>query len=135
MSIVVYKTTDRIRIKIGELEFKLAPLTFDQKRQCSQSSRVESGKLIEDGLMTAYKSLHFSVKEVKGLINPDGTEYKLSFDDNNNITQDCIDDLFNFEFSERLMIACYNLVSGIPKVIIDPVTGKPIEGVEIVQGK
>ena len=121
----VYSLKDRITVKIDELEFKLAPLSYKQKIEIQ--SLLTSGKEVE-GTILAVK---YSVKHVSGLEDSDGNEYKLSFE-NDSLTEDSIDALMNIECGIKLQLACAHLLNGIPKEIIHPETGKAIEGVKVV---
>lgn len=135
MPVTIYRNTDRIKVKIGELVFMLAPLSFEQKSEISAlSSKIEQGELVTNGMLVYYKSIQFSLKDIEGLVDSDGNKYELQFNERG-ITTECMDELFNMEFSHQLMVSAYNMVAQIPTKIIDPATGQEMEGVEIVKGK
>ena len=135
MSVTIYRSTDRVKIKVGELVFTLAPLSYAQKAEIKGlSSKIISGEEVTNGMMVYYKSIQFSLKDIEGLIDVDGNKYELNFDERG-ISPECMDDLFNMEFNEKLMMCAYNMVDQIPKEIIDPSTGKVLEGAEIIKGK
>jgi hypothetical protein len=77
---IIYKMSDRIPVEIGELRFWISPLSYGQKMDLSNCSSVVSGEQKIDGVKFASLLLKYSIKEIEGLTNFDGTEYKLSFD-------------------------------------------------------
>ena len=60
------------------------------------------------------------------------TSYKI---ENNELSNNCVDELLNLSESPELQYVAMTLLTGIPKEFIDPTTGKPMEGVEFVKGK
>jgi len=131
----IYKTTDRIEVKVRDITIQLSPLTLDQKsdiRGCvhtvSGVERVDEGKI-------AMLSIMYSIKYISGATNPDGSDYNLSFSDNGNLTKECVEELLNSELQLDLSIVCTTLMHGIPSLFINPLTGKRLEGVEITSGK
>lgn len=135
MAVRIYKLTDRVTVKIDELEFKLAPLSFDQKRDISSTTKIVNGKAVEDHIAGTQKAIKYSVKEVKGLETMDGSEYELSFDDNGNLDDVCVGELLNIPMNSKLMLVCNSLLAGIPDELTNPITGEKIAGVELVKGK
>lgn len=121
----IYSLKDRITVKIDELEFKLAPLSYKQKIEIQ--SLLTSGKEF-DGIARAIK---YSVRHVSGLEDVNGEEYKIKLEADV-LSDESLDDLMNLEISMKLHLVCAHLVSGIPSKIIHPDTGEEIEGVEIV---
>lgn len=124
----IYKTTDKIPVKIGELVFEISPLSRIQKADIQ--ALIMEGKLAD----AAFLSVKYAVKSVKGLKYGQG-DYELEFDDNNNITEDSLDDLSNIEESTNLHIACISLINGIPKEFVDPDTGKKLKDVSFVENE
>jgi hypothetical protein len=121
----IYSLNDRITVKVGELTFKLAPLSYKQKIEIQnifKESKDAEGSIL---------CLKYSVKDVEGIETLNGEKYNLSFDESG-LTDTCLNDLLNIELSPKLMIACATLVNGIPQEIVHPVTGKPLEGVKII---
>ena len=135
MSVKIYRTTDRVNIKIGDLTFKLSPLSFYQKMEVTSQKTIEEGQSVEDIMKMTFMSIKFAVKEVEGFVTVDGSKYELSFDEQGNLTDQCVEELLNSEVSEELMYSALNMVNGVPSVIRNPITGAKIEGVEIVTGK
>lgn len=130
----IYKRTDRIKLQIDDLVVTISPLTLDQKIEAktliSQGKIKGDYKQLTDGIIHIMKH---SVRDIKGLYNLDGTEYKLEFE-NDALSQDTIENLFNIELHKKLTMVCSNLLSSIPNSIVDD-SGKPIEGVSFIQNE
>lgn len=126
----IYKRTDRITVKINDVELKLAPLSLDQKTEIQQilveAQRAADVKGLTRGIVLAIK---YSLKDVKGLEGSDGP-YKLQFDEAG-LADECIEDLMNVDFSKKLTMVCSAMVNGVPTQFTDDRL-KPLEGVEIV---
>lgn len=128
----IYRRSDRITLKIGELVVQIAPLSIHQKTEIQnlmlQGRLAKDVKLLTEGTI---KSVKYAVKSVKGLEGVDGKPYELGFDSEGNLTDDSIDDLLNIEDSQPLALACMNLLRGIPTEFTDE-QGRKLEGVEFV---
>ena len=125
----IYETSDRIPVKIGGIEFKVSPLTYNQKMTISSCVKTVSGKDIFDSAKAAYHAIRFCLKEVSGLKNSKG-DYALEFDENDILTEKCLDDIMNIEAREKLSMVALSLLTGVPDKIINPATGEEIEGIE-----
>ena len=80
------------------------------------------------------KALKVSLKDIKGVVEDDeGTEYKLEFIDGE-VSDECINDLLNMPYSNKISTICTSLLAGVPDKILDA-EGKPLEGVSIVKPK
>ena len=124
----IYKMTDRIPVKVKSLHIEISPLSFDQKATCQ--SLIMSG----NHMKAAVYAIKCSLKSIKGVENEDGSAYELDIE-NNELSNDCIDELLNLSESPEIQYVAMTLLSGIPKQFIDPTTGKPMEGVEFIKGK
>lgn len=125
----IYKTTDRVKVKVDDLTFSISPLSYAQK------SEIQSKlyKAVNDQDMLAAQdaavlSIKYAVKSVKGLTDGNDEPYQLEME-NNQLTQQCIDDLLNIEQNTKLAAVCTSLVHGISTEIVDPNTGEKLEGV------
>ena len=125
---VVYRVSDRFNVKIGNVTVTMSPLGY--KIKADMQSYVIAGKPM-DAAVVALKN---SVKDIKGLKLPDGSEYQLEFDDAGVLKEECVDDLLNIPESEALNVIAIGLVNGMPQgEFIDPQTKKPMEGVKFVK--
>lgn len=123
----VYKTTDKINIKIDDIVITISPLSFEVKTQI-QSEIVNGGALAM--ISAAKNSIKHSVKGIKGLENLDGTPYVLEFEDNV-LTDECVSDLLNIDQDSKISFVCTQLLQGVQNTFTDPQTGKPIKGISI----
>jgi len=118
----IYRTTDKIAYKVGELEIKISPLSVQNKSELhdmmlkGQSGNTEA--LIKGSMFT----LKVALKEVKGLEDVNGNPYVLEFDDNGLVTDECISDLMNLQESSRFIALCSQLIAGIPSVLPEGVS-------------
>ncbi len=123
----IYKTTDKIPVKIDSLTFKISPLSFDQK------SEIQA-ELITGNPMSIIKAaklaIKYAVKDVDGIVDNAGDKYLLEFD-NDCLSESCVDDILNIDQNDKLSFVCTSLLNGIPKEFIDPQTGEKLEGVSI----
>jgi len=129
---VIYRSTDRIPVKIKGLELKLSPLSYSQKAELHSHIAVGTASGDTGEILTASrKAVKYCVKEVSGLTDMEGNEYKLSFE-NGILTDDCVDELLNAEFNQELIGICAAMSNGVPEEFLDS-TGKPMKGVSRVK--
>lgn len=125
----IYRTTDRIKVTIDDVEFKIAPLTLGQKKEIqSYLYKSVSEKDLLAAQDAAILAIKYAVKGVKGLLDSNNEEYQIKSEDNK-LHDDCIDELLNIKMSDKLAAVCTSLVHGINTEIIDHSTGKKIEGI------
>ena len=124
---VVYRTSDRLKVKVGGLVFKISPLSKYQKEKI-QTLSIEN-KLME----SAAEAIKCAIKGVDGLTTMNGDDYDLEFDDNKELTDASVDDLMNLGEISELATVCASLLNGIPKEFIDPYTGKKLKGVSWIK--
>lgn len=128
-----YSTKARIPVKIYDVTFYISPLTTAQKAELAQLD--QEGNMIQSYFDKAKLAFRMCLKDIDGAQDETGAAFKLSFDEEDRLTEDCCETLLNGECSQELLIACMNFFNGVPKEFVNPATGKPLEGVSIVQGK
>lgn len=125
----IYRTTDKISVKIDDITVKVSPLTYLQKIEVqdlmTKAITEKSMKYAMDGTIKAIK---YSLKSINGLTTPDGEDYQLDIEDKQ-VTDECINDLLNMKYSQKLAAVCASLVHGVGQDIIDPQTGNKIDGI------
>lgn len=126
----IYKTTDRIPVKIDKLEFKISPLTFQQKANIQSELLKAQGNNPMAIMAAARLAIKYGVKDISGVVDADDQPYALEFDDNGELSEVCVDDLLNLDPSQRLHLVCMSLLQGKPTVPVDA-DGKPLEGIKI----
>ncbi len=129
----IYKRSDRIPVRIGSIVVMLAPLTIDQRTEIQQDLFVaRRSNDLTIGTRAIKNAIRYSVKGVKGISSGSGEPYELQFDEDKNLTSECIDDLLNLENNDSLSMVCVSLVRGIKPEFTDE-SGKPIDGVEVLK--
>jgi hypothetical protein len=124
----LYRTTDRINLKIGPLEVKIAPLSFNQKSEIQSEIMKPTPMAVMNAARMAVK---YAVKDIKGIQTPDGKEYKLSFD-GDVLSDESLDDLLNIDQDNKIGVICTQLIRGVPTKFMDAQTNMPMEDVEII---
>lgn len=127
----IYKTSDKIKVKVDDLIITLSPLTYHQKSMV-QAQILEKG---EFGAMDSTRlAVKYALKDIEGIENMDGSKYELEIDEGI-VSDETIDDLFNLEQSTKMSLVCISLLNGIPKEFVNPQTNEPLDGVSYVKEK
>jgi len=123
--------------KKEKLIFKFRQLNyFERNKVASSSTRYTQGNLSLDVGLSCFYNLKYALKEVKGLTDDDGKPYKLEFEKGlDELTDKCVNELLACPISNKLLYISAELGADIPEAILDPVSGKPIEGVEVIPPK
>jgi len=129
---IIRKTSDIISLQIGELVAKISPLSQIHKAEINELLSSGDLKKTMQGTSLAIK---YSLKDIDGIKNADGTKYVLDKDKDGNLESNIIDDLMNAPFSSELVLVAFNLLNGIPTEFIDPETGEKIKGVDYVKSE
>lgn len=140
MAIIVKPIDEEFKVVLTEgedkVEFFIKQLDYKTKSYITGlTTTVKQGQVSIDSALTCFYNIKFGLKRVNGLQATDGTPYKLQFvgKEQKELTDECVDQLLatplsdNLQFTAReLSKACY------PDKVIHPLTGQPIEGVEVV---
>jgi hypothetical protein len=94
----VLSVKDRIKLKYktqdGDVFVIIKPLKHSQKMEINSLQRNIGGELIDDHLGQTYLSLKYSIDNVEGLKNYDGSDYVLEFDQiTGELSDDSVEDL------------------------------------------
>ncbi len=110
----VYKLTDKISLKIDEIEIKFSPLSYQQKQEVlsvmTEAQKEGSVAKMNDGIILALK---YSLKSVSGLKNDDETDYQITFE-NEMVSQDSIETILNLPMSSKMQTIAGKLLNGVP---------------------
>jgi hypothetical protein len=123
----IYKLSDRIPIKIDDIFIKVAPLSLIQKSTIQQ--KMLEGQKANDLIVLTQAvtmALKYSLKNISGLVDGNGEEYRLVFGDDGYLTDECVDDLLNMPLTPKLTQVCATMAAGIPAAF-------EIEGVSFVE--
>ena len=131
---ILLRKSDRINVNIEELKLKIAPLSFAAKMEINDILVGASEEDLGASMKASKIAIAYAIKEIKGIETLEGDEYELEFD-GDKLSDECVDDLLNLEHCPKLMIVCSGLLAGVPNEILDPATGKKLEGVEIKMPK
>lgn len=132
----IFRKDAKIPCEIDDCTFQLSPLNIHQKNQitallaqAAKAGQNESSMIDAVGPMleASRLAIKFSVKGVTGIEDENGDPYELAFD-SNGVADECLEDLSNFELSDKLITCCIALVKGVPTEIVGQ-DGKPLEGV------
>jgi hypothetical protein len=109
----IYRTTDRIKFKIGDVQISISPLSVFEKSKITQlmmdAQENKSIQLITDASLYALK---VCLKDLKGVTDYEGNEYRLEFE-GNELTQQCAEDLLNLDNSSKLIELCTSFINGV----------------------
>lgn len=129
---IIYKPSDRIKVKIDDVTFKVSPLTREHKLDVLRTTFNSEGDSYSNLEEMTFKLIKYTIKEVvKGIQNIDGSNYELILD-NEILSDECANDLLNMAIGEKIRTVAQSLTNGIPDKFIDPETGDKLKGVEIV---
>lgn len=130
----IYRTSDKIEIKVDQISVFISPLSFQQKMEIQDyMSKAAMGDM--DSAMKAVRTaVKFCVKDIKGVTDQNNEPYKLEFQDDKHLSDNCVDDLLNMPVASKISAICTSLMGGVPEKILDH-EGKELEGVSIVKSE
>ena len=129
---IIYKSTDRIPVKVGEITFWVSPLTYGQKIQIAESTKLKGGVEVQDNYQVAFKTIKFSVKSVEGFKDSCGDDYSPTFDADGCLSDDSTSDIMNLDSAKYIVSACASLMNEIKGYELDGVT-VDIKGIKSVK--
>lgn len=91
----VLRKSDRIKFKVEEVEFVIAPLSYRDRIELSATIKTNQGESVSNYIEQTFLMIKKCVKDVKGLCDFEGVEYRLAFTDSGELTDDCADELLN----------------------------------------
>jgi hypothetical protein len=115
----IYKLTDRVPYKVGEVEIEISPLNIHDKALLhSMATKSVENADNNQVVATSAFAIKSAVKSVKGLENGDGSAYQLEFEQNGSyLTDECVTDLLNIQESAQMIALCVQLIAGIPRTL------------------
>ena len=122
----VYSTDDIIKINIEGLTLSVSPLTYKQKDE------IQTLFINRDAIGGAVKAMKYAVKNIEGLKNKDGSDFKIKLKAGQ-LDDKTVDMLLNASFGTKMNLVCVSLLNGIPDQFLHPETGQPLEGVSFVE--
>lgn len=122
----VYSTDDIIDINVEGLTVSVSPLSYKQKNE------IQNLFLSKEALEGAIKCMKYALKDIKGLKNRDGSDFKIKLK-NGTLDDKTVDMLLNAPIGGKINIICVSLINGIPDQFMHPETGQPLDGVSYVE--
>lgn len=126
----IYRTSDRIRIKIDGLIVTVSPLNYHQKAEIETYLIGFARGDVSLAAKAMVSAVKYSLKDIEGVEDADGKKYELEFEDGV-VSDDCVSDLLNLDISTKLQSTCTAFLHGVPKSFHDQ-NGEPLEGVEFL---
>ena len=109
----------------------VAPLSGRQKLEMTSMIRQrEDGKLYIDKPSQEHYLVKHSIKSIEGIKDYDGQDYVLYFD-GDSLSDNCAEEVLSFLVNTYFTVANTQIMSGIMGEVINPISGKPIEGITI----
>ncbi len=132
---------DHIRLEVrndkdateADIVFIVTPLTFKQRAEVNGEIQKVAGQMVRNSFEMAGLAVKYALKGIEGLMDGSGTPYKLEFDKNEMVTDECLDFLVSIpDHGGTLFNACTSLsAEGVYTKLTDN-NGKIIEGVKVL---
>lgn len=127
----ILKMSDRLKIKVGEVEFLIAPLNQLQKIEITECTKIDkSGNEVFDFIRAQTLLVKYGLKGISGVVDDDGEEYKLEFE-GDHLTDDCVSEVFTIKEKEKYVTSHFQCLNEFPDKLVDPFTGKKYQGVAL----
>jgi hypothetical protein len=127
---LVRKTTQSVPVEIDGVTFMFRPLSMAEKTELMSSLDRDNSP---SALLAWTKSvIARSLRDIRGLTNEDGTDYRATFD-GGMLSNESMDDLLNLPIADKIMLVGGLFIKGVPQdgQLIHPQTGEPIAGIVV----
>jgi len=112
---IIYRLTDRIPVKIGELTFWVSPLSYEQKVNLQECRKMEGGQEVVDHGARARLAIKYGVKEIQGIECADGSPYQPKMDSDGTLSMEAVDELSALNSLKELVMVCMSVAArGVP---------------------
>lgn len=127
--IIFQHEEEKVEITFRQLNFKVRSIIG------GLITGFKNGRVTIDSSLAAFYNLKYGITQITGLLDEDGEEYKLRFETEEKLAlaDDCVDELLTVPFSDKIIYSARTMIEGIPSLVTNPLTGEPLEGVEIVR--
>ena len=94
----VLRKSDRVKFKVDEVEFTIAPLSYRDRIELSTAVKHASGEVVSNYLEQTLLMIKKCLKDIKGLKDHGDKDYLLVFNSDNSgcfgdLTDDCAEEL------------------------------------------
>lgn len=127
---LLYRTSDRLKLKVDDIVVHLSPLSYLEKAMVEEEVRKGTTIALTTAAAMAVK---YAVKGVENVFLPGGEEFFVELDEEGKLTDQCVSDLLNLQMYDKLISISLNLLNGVPKRFTNMETGQPISGVSFVE--
>lgn len=129
----IYRLSDRIPVKFGDIVIKFGILTKHQRTEINSATMIENGERVVDVNLATWLSLKYSIKGIEGVTYATGGEFEVEFEDDKTCLSDaCVEEILTLEIRDNLYLAATQMVNGVPDKIIHPLTRKELKGVKVL---
>jgi hypothetical protein len=127
----IARLTDRFKINLEGVTVTVAPLSGRQKLEMtSLIDQRKDGKFYIDKAAQELYLIKHSVKELKGIKDHDDAEYALEFE-GEYLSDTCAEELLGFLVNTYFTTANTQAMNGVFGDVVNPMTGKPIDGIVV----
>jgi hypothetical protein len=127
----ILRLSDRIRIKVGDVSFTIAPLNQFQKIEISEQTKMDKGGSEVFDLARAQTLLvKYGLKDIEGVKDANGDDYKLEFD-GDCLSDDCVSEVFTIPEKSNYVTAHFQCLNEYPDKLVNPLDGKKLKGVAL----
>lgn len=125
---VIYKSSDRVGVKIGDVLVKLSPLTALQKANLMGLTKMVGGREVADTSLMAIMTIKYCVKEVSGVDAKfaDGSDFSLSYDPDGSLSDESL--------SSVMQVIDNGTLTNIAAQLLTKGMDLSVPGVEILSG-
>lgn len=124
----ILRLKDRVAFNLDGISIKLAPLSFQQQLDINACSRKVNGEDISDDGMKILLLVKYALKDISGLRLYDDSEYKIEFDGNGNLSDECAGEIMNMPIRE-------NIIKAVNKIMENDIDGIDAKDVKVELGK
>ena len=107
----IMRLSDRYVVKIDDVTFKVSPLSYYEKQELLSCVKLQGGKEVLDVGKANFYYIKKGLKEVSGITDYSGKEWKPEFDDSG-VTDECISELLMLEETSSFMECAWKVLNG-----------------------
>lgn len=121
---IIYRLTDRIPVRIGEVTFWLAPLSASQKSELLSLITVKQGEERVKPMELSVRAIQFALKKIEGVQDASGETYELLVGEDGYVTRECVEEVLGLDGSDLLIRTCKHFA-------LEDITDPKVEGVVV----
>lgn len=107
----IFRMTDRIPVKIGDVKVMISPLNYAQRAEVVSQTKNKGKDIVPDTGMMMNLTLKYCIKSVEGLEYFDGSKFELQFDEDGSASQESISELLQMAENEKLITLATKILS------------------------